>query len=220
MEESISENVRKIISSIPSNVTLEAAAKTRGPGEVRAAVEAGVGIIGENYLQEAEEIIHKLGSIARWHYIGHLQSRKIKRIVSLFDLIETVSSMRHAELIDRYSGELEKKMPILVEVNSGREEQKGGVHPDEAIDLVKDISTLGGVRVDGLMTMGVFTSDDAVLGKCFGETKRLYDSLCKVELPNVRMRYLSMGMSSSYRKAIEEGANLIRVGEAIFGPRP
>ncbi|HOP09263.1 MAG TPA: YggS family pyridoxal phosphate-dependent enzyme [Candidatus Methanofastidiosa archaeon] len=212
-------NVKEILSSLPKHVMLEAAAKTRTVEEIETAIDAGVKIIGENYLQEAEDVIPLIGGKARWHYIGQLQSGKIKRIVELFDLVETVGSTRHAEMIDEQAGKRGIIMPILVEVNSGREEQKAGVYPEDAVGLVRDISPMENVIVTGLMTMGRYSSDENVVRSCFRETRSLFDELNAMGLPNVKMSYLSMGMSSSYPHAISEGANLIRVGEAIFGPR-
>ena len=213
------ENVKRIISELPAGVDLVAAAKTRTPDEIRRAVDAGIRIIGENYVQEAEEAFAALGRIARWHFIGHLQKNKVKKAVPIFDMIETVDSMKLAELIDRECAKLDKTMSVLVEVNSGREPQKSGVLPEEAERLIRDLSGISHIQVLGLMTMGPRFGDPELARPYFQETKRLFDRLSQLDLDNVEMRYLSMGMSNTYEIAIEEGANMVRIGTKIFGKR-
>ena len=215
----IEENVKRIISELPAGVDLVAAAKTRTPDEIRRAVDAGIRIIGENYVQEAEEAFAALGRIARWHFIGHLQKNKVKKAVPIFDMIETVDSVKLAELIDRECAKLDKTMPVLVEVNSGREPQKSGVLPEEAERLIRDLSKINHIQVLGLMTMGPRFGDPELARPYFQETKRLFDRLSQLDLDNVEMRYLSMGMSNTYEIAIEEGANMVRIGTKIFGKR-
>ena len=215
----IEENVKRIISELPAGVDLVAAAKTRTPDEIRRAVDAGIRIIGENYVQEAEEAFAALGRIARWHFIGHLQKNKVKKAVPIFDMIETVDSVKLAELIDRECAKLDKTMPVLVEVNSGREPQKSGVLPEDAEKLIRELSRLERVHVQGLMTMGPRFGDPELARPYFQETKRLFDRLSQLDLDNVEMRYLSMGMSNTYKIAIEEGANMVRIGTKIFGKR-
>ena len=215
----IEENVKRIISELPAGVDLVAAAKTRTPDEIRRAVDAGIRIIGENYVQEAEEAFAALGRIARWHFIGHLQKNKVKKAVPIFDMIETVDSVKLAELIDRECAKLDKTMSVLVEVNSGREPQKSGVLPEEAERLIRDLSGISHIQVLGLMTMGPRFGDPELARPYFQETKRLFDRLSQLDLDNVEMRYLSMGMSNTYEIAIEEGANMVRIGTKIFGKR-
>ncbi|MCD6427963.1 MAG: YggS family pyridoxal phosphate-dependent enzyme [Caldisericaceae bacterium] len=216
---SISDNVKRILAELPEGVQLEAAAKTRTASEIKEAIEAGVKIIGENYLQEAEKVFPEIGRIVRWHYIGSLQRRKIKKIVRIFDMIETVSSMEFADEINKRAGQLNKIMPVLIEVNSGKEPQKSGVMPEDCENLVRRISTLPNIKIEGLMTMGPLVDDPEKLRPYFKLTKELFDRIKELELPNVEMKYLSMGMSSSYKVAISEGANLVRIGTLIFGPR-
>ena len=215
----IEENVKRIISELPAGVDLVAAAKTRTPDEIRRAVDAGIRIIGENYVQEAEEAFAALGRIARWHFIGHLQKNKVKKAVPIFDMIETVDSVKLAELIDRECAKLDKTMSVLIEVNSGREPQKSGVLPEEAERLIRDLSEISHIQVLGLMTMGPRFGDPELARPYFQETKRLFDRLSQLDLDNVEMRYLSMGMSNTYEIAIEEGANMVRIGTKIFGKR-
>ncbi|MDL1971935.1 MAG: YggS family pyridoxal phosphate-dependent enzyme [Deltaproteobacteria bacterium] len=215
----IRENVKKLLNEIPKGIELVAAAKTRTPEEVLEAVEAGIRIVGENYVQEAIRARDVVGNRARWHFIGHLQKNKVKKAVSIFDMIETVDSFELAKEIDKYCKRVGKVMPVLVEVNSGREPQKFGVMPEETEGLIRAISRFDNIKVMGLMTMGPRFGDPEESRPYFRETKRIFDNLKKAHIPNVEMRYLSMGMSNSYRIAIEEGANIVRIGTKIFGER-
>jgi len=216
---SIKENIREILNELPQGVELSAAAKHRMPDEVLEAVEAGVRIIGENYVQEAEEARGAIGSKASWHMIGHLQKNKVKKAVALFDMIETVDSLDLAGEIDKRSAEMGRVMPVLVEVNSGREEQKSGALPEETEKLVREISQLPNIRVMGLMTMGPRFGNPEDSRPYFVITRQLFTQIKALKLPNVEMKYLSMGMTNSYRIAVEEGANLVRIGTKIFGER-
>jgi len=213
----IAEKVQRILKELPEGVTLVAAAKGRTPQEVLEAIQAGVEIIGENYFQEAEAAYAVVGKKARWHMIGHLQRNKVKRAVELFDMIETVDSAKLAAELEKRCGRIDRVMPVLIEINSGREPQKSGVLPEEAEDLIKEISRFEHLKVQGLMTMGPRFGDPEEARPYFQETKRLFDRF--KDLPNVEMRYLSMGMSNSYKIAIEEGANVVRIGTKIFGER-
>jgi len=215
----IEENVRRILAELPPEVTLVAAAKTRAPDEIMRAIAAGITVIGENYVQEAREAYTAIGKRARWHFIGHLQKNKVKGAVEIFDMIETVDSMKLAERINRSCAALGRTMPVLIEINSGREPQKAGVLPEDAEDLLREIATLKQIRVQGLMTMGPRFGDPEEARPYFRETKNLFDRLKKEKLANAEMRLLSMGMSNTYSVAIEEGANMVRIGTGIFGER-
>jgi len=215
----IRENLKKILKELPEGVQLEGAAKTRSPEEVLEAIEAGLQIIGENYVQEAEKAFDVIGNRARWHMIGHLQRNKVKKAVRIFDMIETVDTMKLAREIDKCSQKIGKTMPILIEVNSGEESQKSGVLPEDVLPLVQEITTLQHVNIKGLMTMGPFAGDPEDSRPFFQRTKELYEKLKEMDLPGVEMTTLSMGMSNSYKVALEEGANLVRIGTKLFGPR-
>jgi pyridoxal phosphate enzyme (YggS family) len=212
-------SVRTVLSELPAHVDLIAAAKTRTADEVNAAIEAGVRIIGYNYVQEAERIRPEIMKGVKWHLIGHLQRNKVRKALDIFDVIETVDSLKLAEVIDRVSSEAETVTPVLIEVNSGREREKSGVFPENTEILVRGISKLNHIRVVGLMTMGPVTDDGEETRPCFRETRKIFDTLSAMQIPGVDMRYLSMGMSASYRIAIEEGANQIRLGTKLFGSR-
>jgi len=215
----IGENVRRILAELPEGVQLVAAAKTRQPEEILEAVEAGVRIIGENYVQEAERAYGVVGDKAKWHFIGRLQRNKVKKAVHLFDMVETVDSIEIAGEIDKRCAQVGKIIPVLVEVNSGREENKSGVFPENVEQLVRDIATLPNVRVMGLMTMGPALGNPEDSRPYFSQTKQVFETVKKLDLPGVEMKYLSMGMTNSYRIAIEEGANIVRLGTRIFGER-
>jgi len=215
----IKENVQKILSELPEGVELVAAAKTRSPEEILKAVQSGVKIVGENYVQEAERVYATVGNKASWHAIGHLQRNKVKKAVSIFDMVETVDSAEIAEEIDKRCSQIGKVMPVLIEINSGREEQKAGVLPEDTEQLIREISGLQNIKVVGLMTMGPRFGNPEDARHYFVETKKIFDQIRKLDLPNVEMRYLSMGMTNSYKIAVEEGANMVRIGTKIFGER-
>ena len=215
----IEARVREIRSEVPDHVTVVAAAKTRTVEEVAAAIDAGITIVGHNYVQEAERMIQALGDRAEWHMLGHLQKNKAKKAVPVFDMIESVDSLALAEMIERRCALIDKVMPVLVEVNSGREENKNGVMPEEVEELIRRLADLERVHVQGLMTMGPFVDHPENLRPCFKETEAIFDRIADAGIPNTEMRILSMGMSDSYLIAVEEGANMVRIGTRLFGPR-
>jgi pyridoxal phosphate enzyme (YggS family) len=215
----IKENVKEILAELPEGVHLVGAAKTRTPEEIDEAVAAGLEIIGENYVQEAEKAFQVVGNRAKWHMIGHLQRNKAKKAVRVFDMIETVDSMKLAREIDKCCGKINKVMPVLIEINSGEETQKAGVLPVDAVDLIQEMSALEHIKIMGLMTMGPFTGDPEDARPYFVKTREIFEKLKEEPFPNVKMKYLSMGMSNSYKVALEEGANMVRIGTKIFGER-
>ena len=215
----IKENVQMILKALPGNVQLVAATKTRTLGEIREAIEAGIKIIGQNYIQEAQGTFDTFGVMVRHHLIGHLQSNKVGSAVKIFDMIETVDSSRIAEKINECCRGSNKVMSVLIEVNSALEENKYGVFPRDVADLIKGISSLGNIKVRGLMTMGPFSLNPEASRPYFSNTKKLFDEIKSMNIDNVAMDHLSMGMSDSYQVAIDEGANMVRIGTAIFGER-
>jgi pyridoxal phosphate enzyme (YggS family) len=215
----ITKNVKQILAGLPDGVELMAAAKTRTPGEILEAVNAGVRIVGENYVQEAERAYREIGGKARWHFIGRLQKNKVKKAVEIFDMIETVDSLEIAEEIDKRCAQAGKVMPALIEINSGREAQKSGVYPEDALKLVTAIAPLKNIRVMGLMTMGTLTGRVEETRRCFAAAREIFERLKKLKIPGIEMKYLSMGMTDSYEVALEEGASIIRIGRGIFGGR-
>jgi len=212
----IRENVRKLLGELPVGVELVAAAKARTAKEVLEAVAAGIKIVGENYVQEAEKDYSVIENRAKWHFIGSLQKNKVKKAVRLFDMIQTVDSMEIAREIDKRCAQIGKVMPVLVEINSGREKQKTGVLPEDAEDLITALSGLPNIKVMGLMTMGPRFGDPEESRPYFVTTRKIFERIKAKELPKVEMRYLSMGMTNSYRIALEEGANMVRIGTKVF----
>jgi len=212
----IQENIEKIRKLVPKNITIVAATKTRSVDEIKQAIACGITDIGENYVQEAEKKFNDIGKIVSWHFIGHLQKNKVKKAVKIFDIIETIDSFEIAKEISKHS---ETKFPVLIEINSAREQQKSGVYPENLEQVLINISTLSNISVLGLMTMGPVVENPEEIRPYFRLTKQLFDFTKKLNLPNVEMKILSMGMSNSWQVAIEEGATCIRIGTAIFGPR-
>ncbi len=215
----ITENVKRLLYEVPEGIEVVAAVKARTADEILEAVEAGISKIGENYVQEALAVYESIGKKAQWHFIGHLQSNKVVQVVPIFDMIETVDSAKLARKIDKYSELNNKIMSILIEVNSGREPQKNGVMPEDVELIIREISPLPHVKIMGLMTMGPFTGDPEDARSYFVETRKIFNHIKDMNIPDVTMKYLSMGMSNSYKVAIEEGANIIRVGTKLFGER-
>ncbi|MBM2825259.1 MAG: alanine racemase domain protein [Dehalococcoidales bacterium] len=213
----IKQNVQRILSELPAGVQLVAVAKGRTPEEIREAIEGGVEIIGQNYVQEAEKAYSLIGNRVKWHFIGHLQRNKVKKAVTIFDMIETVDSLEIGQEIDRRCAQIGKIMPVLIEVNSGREKQKTGVFPEDVSQLVKEIAELANIRVVGLMTIGPHFNHAEEVRPYYVVTRKLFGQVKQLNLPNVEMKYLSMGMSNSYQLAIAEGANIVRIGTRIFG---
>lgn len=202
---------------MPREVRLVAAVKGRTPPEIMEAIEAGVKIIGENYVQEAEKVRPFIKVDVDWHLIGHLQKNKARKAVPIFDMIETIDSLELAKEIDRACAQAGKIMPVLIEINSGREAQKAGVLPENAEPIIREVSRLPNIKVMGLMTMGPRAGNPEDFRPYFKETRRVFELIKGLNLANVEMKHLSMGMSNSYRVAIEEGATIIRIGSKIFG---
>jgi pyridoxal phosphate enzyme (YggS family) len=216
----IERNVTQLLAEIPNRIQVVAAAKARTPAEVLEAVRAGISTIGENYVKEAKEAYELVGKSALWHFIGTLRKHNVRKTaMEIFDMMESVDSLEIAGEIDKKCAQIGKIMPLLIEVNSGREPQKSGVLPEDAEQLVREISVLQNAKVMGLMTMGPRSGDPEDFRPYFAETRRTFERIKGLELPNVEMTYLSMGMTDSYKVAIEEGANIIRIGTRIFGGR-
>lgn len=228
---SIGENYNRLRREIPDNVTIVLAAKMRTSQELMEAIEAGATDIGENYVQDAGRVyssLQKEAAKVKWHMIGHLQSNKINKALRIFDVIQTVDSLEKAKAIDKRVVKAGKHaIPIYIEINIGNEDSKAGLKPDEhepfeeyMEKLVRDISELVHLRIEGLMTMGPRFGNPNDVRPYFRRTKRIYDKIRGLNLPHTNMQYLSMGMTNSYRAAIEEGSNMVRIGTAVFGKRP
>jgi pyridoxal phosphate enzyme (YggS family) len=216
----IRDNVLRLFSEIPQGITVVAAAKSRNAEEILEAIDAGITAVGENYMQESRAMIEAIGAKASWHFIGHIQKNKVKYIVPIFDMIETVDSMELASIIDQLAAKYGKVMPVLIEVNIAHEAQKHGAIPGDVPGLVRQLSGLKNIRLSGLMTMGPFMEDPEELRPHFKKAKVLFEEIKGLNIANVTMDYLSMGMSDSFAIAIQEGATMVRIGTRIFGERP
>lgn len=209
-------NAERLLKEMPTHVTLLAATKTRNLAEIQAAWGGGIRCFGYNYVQEAQGMIPQVDFKAEWHLIGHLQRNKAAQAVGLFDMIETVDSLRLAQELEKRCAQQDKLLTVLIEINSGREENKDGVLPDEALALAEAIGGMTHLRLEGCMTMGPLTGEADLARPYFHTTREIFDQF-KRQFPLVK--WLSMGMSHSYQVAIEEGANLVRIGTLLFGPR-
>ena len=216
----IEQNVRRIMDELPNGVDLVAAAKGRTAGEIQKAIDAGVKIIGENYIREAKNVHSVLGDRVKWHFIGipSRQKHDLKRqkVLEIFDMIETIDSLALAEELDRSCNKIGKIMPILIEINSGREPQKSGVISEATEDLIRKIANLNNIKIRGLMTMGPRFGNPEDSRPFFVETRKIFEQIRNLDIPNVEMKLLSMGMTNSYHIALEEGANIVRIGTRIF----
>ena len=215
---SISENVIKIIRELPPGVRLLAATKSRTVEEILEAINAGVDLVGENYVQEALQKYEKIGNKVEWHFIGHLQKNKVKKALQIFDVIETVDNVELAKEIDKRAKNMEKIAFVMIEINSAREPQKAGIMPEYALDLADKIYSLEYLRLIGVMTMGPVVDEPEDIRPYFRNTKEIFDELRYI-YGDEQIKYLSMGMTHTWRVAVEEGANIVRIGTGIFGPR-
>ncbi len=215
----IKRNAEGLLKTLPAHVTLLAAAKTRTVEEVQAAFDAGIHFFGHNYVQEAQAMIAAVKFKAEWHMIGHLQRNKASEAVQLFDMIESLDSLRLANELEKRCAEKNKTLEVLIEVNSGAEEDKTGALPQEVVPLAEAVSRLPQLRLSGLMTMGPLSGEAELARPYFRKTRELFEQIGKLGIPNCEMRVLSMGMSGSYRVAIEEGATMVRLGTLLFGAR-
>lgn len=216
----IRDNVRRIIEELPQGVELVAVIKGRSPEDILTAIDAGVKALGVNYIRDTRNLFPLIDKKVSWHYIGIASLEKHdllrKKYLELFDMIETIDSIKLVEELDQKCASIGKVMPILIEVNIAKEPQKSGVNPEELEVVIREISSLKHVKVMGLMTMGPLVDNPEKLRPYFREMKRLFDYISSLKLSNVEMKYLSMGMSDSYRVAIEEGANIVRIGTKLF----
>ena len=230
MESTVTANIERIRNAIAdaalqsgrkvSDIRLMAVTKTVDDDRIMEAIEAGVDIIGESYVQEAKRKIEKMGRACEWHMIGYLQSNKAKYVVRLFDMIHSVDRMDLAVELDRRSKAADQVMKILIEVNVSGEETKSGIPLIESVQLIRDIAVLNNLSIQGLMTMPPWFDDPEDARPYFAALRELRDRVIDENIARVEMRELSMGMSGDYEVAVEEGATIVRVGRSIFGERP
>jgi len=200
-----------------NDIAIIAIAKTFPSAAIKAAVGYGLGDIGESRVQEAEQKIKELGQVTRWHLVGHLQTNKAAKAVKMFDMIQSVDSLKLAEAMNRAAEAEGKTIDCLVEINSSGEISKFGVRPSDAERLIEDILELRHISLRGLMTVGPLTEKEPVLRASFRLTRKILEQ--GQALAGSQFTVLSMGMSGDFEKAIEEGSNMIRLGSALFGER-
>jgi pyridoxal phosphate enzyme (YggS family) len=201
----------------PQEIKLVAVTKTATIEQIKEAISVGVKIIGENKVQEAKEKYQILSADIEWHLVGHLQTNKVKYAVEIFDLIHSVDSIKLAKEIDRRSLQFGMITNVLVEVNVSGEETKYGIKPEEVEPFLKEISEFSRTRVRGLMTIAPIAEDKEEVRPYFRKLRELFKEIKSKNIKNVKMDYLSMGMTEDFEVAIEEGANMVRIGRGIFG---
>jgi len=203
----------------PEEVQLIAVTKTVDIDIVKRAIDYGIVHVGENKVQELTRKHEEIGPVTKWHLIGHLQRNKVKYIIDKVDLIHSLDSYKLAEEIDKRAKEIDRVIECLLQVNVSGEETKYGVSTNSVKKLIKEVATLSNVKIVGLMTMAPHVEDREETRQYFKGLKTLSKEISELGLVNVDMKYLSMGMSNDFEIAVEEGANLIRVGSSIFGER-
>lgn len=224
--ESISNNLLDIKQTIretahrvgrnPDEIELVVVTKTRSLDQIKEVIEAGHTLLGENRVQEALGKIPQFPNTVSWHLIGHLQTNKARDAVKAFDLIHSVDSERLANALNKQALRFGKTIDVCIEVNTSGEATKFGIAPKQTPQLVKTIAELPNTRICGMMTMAPFVAEDEIIRCCFRSLRQLRDEIVKMQIPGVEMKYLSMGMTNDYVIAIEEGANILRIGSAIF----
>ena len=215
----IKTNLENVRSRIPDGVKLIAVTKTHSPEEINEAIDNGITDIGENKVQEILDKYDKVKPV-RWHMIGHLQTNKVKYIIDKVVLIHSVDSLKLAKEINKRAKQHDKVMDILIQVNAAHEESKWGIDPSQTGDLIRQIlDECPNVRIKGLMSVAPYAEDPEEVRPFFAEVKKLLDEYSKIPGEMIDMQYLSMGMTHDYEAAIKEGANIVRVGTAIFGAR-
>ena len=208
------------LQTAPNCIKLVAVTKNHDVSEINTAIKTkAVVAIGENRVQEAAAKFAELPKGLEWHLIGHLQTNKVRQAVAMFDLIHSVDSEKLANEIDRVAGKLNKVQDILIQVNAAGEDTKFGIEPNQLNALVEQVIHLQHIRLCGLMTIAPYYDDPEKARPVFREMVRLYSRLQKACIPHTKIECLSMGMTNDYMVAIEEGANLVRIGTGIFGPR-
>jgi len=204
----------------PEEITLVTVSKTKSPKTILQAIDGGVEILAENYIQEAVEKIEAIRSKkALWHFIGHLQSNKAKVAVKYFDLIHTVDTLKLAQEINRQAEKLGKIQKILIQINISQEETKSGAEAEDAIELAETLSNLKHLSLRGVMGMPPFFDDPEGARPYFRKLAQIKDAIKGENISGISMEHLSMGMSGDFKVAIEEGATMVRIGTAIFGSR-
>lgn len=203
----------------PDDIVLIAVTKTVSPSNISKALEAGLQNFGENRVQELVEKYDKIDKKAKWHLIGSLQTNKVKYIIDKVELIHSLDRIKLAKEIEKRAARIDRQIPALIQVNISGESTKSGIRPEETIDFIEAMKQYPHIRIKGLMTIGPLTEDRELIRDCFRQMKKLFDEIKTKKFSHAQMQYLSMGMTNDFDIAIEEGANMVRIGRAIFGER-
>lgn len=219
VKNNIQESINKRHNIISQEVLLVVVTKNHDVEAMRKAIDAGATVIGENRVQEAMQKHETLDRNVTWHLIGHLQTNKVKHAVKIFDMIESVDSIKLAEAINKEANKLNKVQKILVQVNLVKEASKTGVYLEDLDELLTTIDTMTNLKLMGLMFIAPIVENLENVRPMFNQMYHLFTKVQKMPLHHANIKYLSMGMTHDYKIAIEEGANIVRIGTAIFGPR-
>lgn len=203
----------------PEKIQLLAVTKTVAPDVIQKAVDCGVVLLGENRVQEASKKVDFVKGDIQWHMIGHLQKNKVKLAVKIFSMIQSLDSLELAEEIEKRAKEIQKVMDVLIQINIGREESKFGIDVDDAVEFTKKVAHFSHIRVKGLMAIAPFKENPEHVRPYFKKMYEVFMKIKMLDLKNVDMSLLSMGMTHDFQVAIEEGANMVRIGTGIFGAR-
>lgn len=203
----------------PENIDIVAVTKTIPPEIIQKAVDSGLVLLGENRVQEARDKKELVNGNVQWHLIGHLQRNKVKMALGLFSMIQSIDSLPLAEEIQKRAEQIQQTVDVLVQVNIGREKTKYGIDPDNTKSFIEKIALFPNLRVRGLMAIAPFKQNPEDVRPYFRQLREIFKNIKQTHIDNVNMEYLSMGMSNDFEVAVEEGANMVRIGTGIFGVR-
>lgn len=212
----ILENIENLLKEIPNYVKLVAVIKNRTIDEINLAINGGIKILGINYVKDGIHLFENFKDIVELHFIGHLQTNKINKAIKIFDKIQSLDSFNLALEIDKRLKRENRIYPIFIEINIAKEKSKFGIDPEEIYSFSEKLANLENLLIEGIMTMGPNIDDKDLIRKYFRETRIIYENLKKMGYKNFNLKFLSMGMSDSYKIAIDEGSNMIRIGRKIF----
>jgi pyridoxal phosphate enzyme (YggS family) len=212
----IVKNVENILKEIPPYVKLVAVIKGRSLDEIELAIKGGVNILGINYVKDGIKIYDNFKNLTELHFIGHLQTNKINKAIKIFNTIQTLDSINLANEINKRLSNKFMSISFFIEINIAKEKSKFGIDPDEIYEFAESLSYFNNIKIEGVMTMGPNLYDEEIIRYYFRKTREIYENLKKIKFKNFDLKYLSMGMSDSYKIAIEEGSNMIRIGKKIF----
>lgn len=203
----------------PEDIKLIAVTKTVDTDRIKEAINCGIKFLGENKVQEIMDKYPELGSSVEWHMIGHLQTNKVKYLIDKVSMIHSVDSLKLLGEIDKRFGISNKSIDVLIEINIGREKSKYGVFPENLEGFLKEAAKYKNIKIAGLMTVAPAVINPEDVRPYFVKMRELFENFKSSQINNIEFKYLSMGMTNDFEIAIEEGANIIRVGTGIFGPR-